>query len=221
MAERLAPIEAALPPGVRMAYLAAPGEVRVRFTGTDPGALDKASDVARSLLGAAVSGEGEETLAASVLRALLDRSATLAVAESLTGGQILSTLVDVPGASASLLGGVVAYATELKASLRGVRADLLANSGAVHPDVAVAMAAGARDRTGADWGLASTGVAGPDPQDGHPPGTAFVAVEPGGAFWRLTVRGDRGIVRHLTTVHALELLRRCVSGLPTGQEQPW
>jgi nicotinamide-nucleotide amidase len=221
VAERLAPVEAALEPGVRMAYLASPGEVRVRFTGTDTDALRKARAQARDLLGAAVSGEGDETLAASVLRALVDRSATLAVAESLTGGQVLSGLVDVAGASAALLGGVVAYATDLKAGLLGVPADLLARSGAVHPDVAVAMAAAVRARTGADWGLATTGVAGPDPQDGRPPGTAFVAVAPDGPVWSLTLRGDRGTVRHVTGVHALELLRRRVCGLPSDQEHVW
>ena len=221
VAQRLQPVEAELPAGVRMAYLASPGEVRVRFTGTGTPRLAQVRDRARELLGAAVSGEGEETLAASVLRALVERSATLAVAESLTGGRILSTLVDVPGASAALLGGVVAYATDLKAALVGVPTDLLARSGAVHPDVAVAMAAGVRERTGATWGLASTGVAGPDPQDGLPPGTTFVAVEPGGPVRNLALRGDRGTVRHLTTVHALDLLRRRVLGLPTGQEPPW
>ncbi len=186
-----------------------------------PTHLTQVRDRAGELLGAAVSGEGEETLAASVLRALVERSATLAVAESLTGGRILSTLVDVPGASAALLGGVVAYATDLKSALLGVPTDLLARTGAVHPDVAVAMAAGIRERAGATWGLASTGVAGPDPQDGLPPGTAFVAVEPGGPVRNLNLRGDRATVRHLTTVHALDLLRRRVLGLPTGQEEPW
>ncbi len=220
VAQRLEPVEAALPPGVRMAYLASPGEVRVRFTGTDPEKLDLARARARDLLGAAVSGEGEESLGASVLRALVERSATLAVAESLTGGQVLSSLVDVPGASAALRGGVVAYATGVKADLLGVPDELLDRVGGVDAGVAQAMAAGVRDRLGADWGVATTGVAGPEAQDGVPPGTVFVAVDPGVAL-PLRLRGDREIVRRLTTVNALELLRRCVLGLPTSQEQPW
>lgn len=108
---------------------------------------------------------------------LLRRSGlTLAVAESLTGGAVTAAIVDVPGASTCLRGGVIAYATDLKATLLGVDAALLAEHGAVHPDVALAMAVGVRERLGADFGLATTGVAGPEPQDGALPGTFHVAV---------------------------------------------
>lgn len=144
-------------------------------------------------------------LAARVLAALTAAGGTVAVAESLTGGAVLATLVAVPGASAALRGGVVAYATDLKATLLGVPADLLAGRGAVDPDVARAMAAGVRERLDADWGLATTGVAGPDPQDGRPPGTFHVAVigpgvsevlsvepEPGAAPGRAEVRAAAG-----------------------------
>ncbi len=221
VAQRLEPLEADLPAGVRLAYLASPGEVRVRFSGTDPAALEQARLRGRELLGAAVSGEGDATLAGSVLAALVERGETLAVAESLTGGQVVSTLVDVPGASAALIAGVVAYATDRKASLLGVPADLLARVGAVHPDVALAMAAGVRQRAGADWGVATTGVAGPDPQDGIEPGTVDVAVSPGDRVLTLRLRGDRAVVRTLATVQALELLRRTLLGLGTDPEQPW
>src|SRR5688572_16713046 len=114
--------------------------------------------------------------AAEVVAALQARGETLAVAESLTGGLLAATLVDVPGASRVFRGGFVAYATELKATLAGVSPELLAEHGPVHPDVAVQLAAGARSRCAADWGLGTTGVAGPDPQDGVPVGTVFVAV---------------------------------------------
>lgn len=118
---------------------------------------------------------------AEVVRLLTAAGSTLAVAESLTGGAVAAAVVDVPGASAVLRGGVVAYATDLKAELLGVPAELLAAHGAVHPDVAVAMAHGVRARLHAAWGLATTGVAGPDPQDGRPPGEYHVAVAgPGG-----------------------------------------
>ncbi|MFJ4714244.1 CinA family protein [Streptomyces sp. NPDC088785] len=114
--------------------------------------------------------------AAGALRLLTERGETLAVAESLTGGLVAAELVSVPGASKVFRGSVTAYATELKHTVLGVDARLLAAHGAVHPDVALQMAAGVRDALGADWGIATTGVAGPDPQDGQPVGTVFVAV---------------------------------------------
>ncbi|EYR62594.1 damage-inducible protein CinA, partial [Actinotalea ferrariae CF5-4] len=127
--------------------------------------------------------------AAEVVRVASRARVTVAVAESLTGGAVTDALVAVPGASACLRGGVVAYATDVKREVLGVDADLLRRRGAVHPDVAVAMAAGVRALLGADYGVATTGVAGPDPQDGQPPGIVHVAVcgphrtvvEPGGS----------------------------------------
>lgn len=123
-------------------------------------------------------------LARAVLDGAAGRGWTLAAAESLTGGLVVATLVDVPGASAVVRGGVVAYATDLKAATLGVDPDLLARRGPVDPEVAGQMAAGVRRALRADIGLATTGVAGPDPQDGHPPGEAYVAVS--------TPAGDRG-----------------------------
>lgn len=114
--------------------------------------------------------------AAQLVRVLGQQGRTIAVAESLTGGLVASTIVAVPGASAVLRGGVVAYATDVKASVLGVDAGLLGRVGAVDSDVADEMAAGVARLLGADYGLATTGVAGPDPQDGQPVGTLFVAV---------------------------------------------
>jgi len=122
------------------------------------------------------SGDGPRPDVTAVVAELTRRGETVAVAESLTGGLVVARLVDVPGASAVVRGGIVAYATELKASLLGVDAALLARVGAVDPAVAAEMAEGVRRRLGATWGVATTGVAGPDPQDGHAPGTAYVAV---------------------------------------------
>ncbi|MFC8294018.1 nicotinamide-nucleotide amidohydrolase family protein [Streptomyces sp. NPDC057242] len=116
------------------------------------------------------------TEAARVLALLAERGQTLAVAESLTGGLVAAELTGVPGASASFRGSVTAYATALKHELLGVDAALLAERGAVDPEVASQMAAGVRVRLGADWGIATTGVAGPEPQDGQPVGTVYVAV---------------------------------------------
>ena len=137
------------------------------------------------------------SLAPDLLVALGARGWSLAVAESLTGGLVSAALVDVPGASSVLRGAVVAYATDLKGSLLDVDRALLDARGAVDPDVAVAMARGVRARLGADVGLATTGVAGPDPQDGQPPGTVHVAVcTPDGVTVRsLQLAGDRALVR--------------------------
>lgn len=146
-------------------------------------------------------------LAARLLAALEARGWTLAVAESLTGGAVCARLVDVPGASRVLRGGIVAYATELKGALLAVDRHLLAERGAVDPDVAVAMAAGVRERLGADVGLATTGVAGPDGQEGRPPGTVHVAVvTPGGSRVASPhVPGDRAQIRAATVREVLEL----------------
>jgi len=145
--------------------------------------------------------------APELLAAVGARGWTLAVAESLTGGLVSATLVDVPGASSVLRGAVVAYSTDLKATLLGVDPVLLEQRGAVDPDVARAMAIGVRARLGADVGLATTGVAGPDPQDGHPPGTVHVAVStPDGTHVRsLRLAGDRAAVRAQSADAALAL----------------
>jgi nicotinamide-nucleotide amidase len=133
---------------------------------------------------------------------------TMATAESLTGGLVAATVVDVPGSSKVLRGGLVVYATDLKHSLAGVDSDLLAAEGPVSAAVAVSLARGARSRCGADWGVATTGVAGPDSQDGVPVGTVFVAVSgPGVEEVRgLSLTGDRPTIRAAAVKAALSLL---------------
>nr|WP_201469555.1 CinA family protein [Microbacterium hydrocarbonoxydans] len=121
------------------------------------------------------------TIASASLAALAERGWTLGVAESLTGGSVASALVAVPGASAVLLGAVVAYATPVKHSLLGVDEVLLRTRGPVQPDVALQMADGVRaavrvDERPADVGIATTGIAGPDSPDGQPVGTVHIAV---------------------------------------------
>jgi nicotinamide-nucleotide amidase len=127
-----------------------------------------------------VSGIGSpadaDAVAVAVVRRLIAEGRTVAAAESLTGGLVCAALTSVPGASAVVRGGVVVYATELKADLAGVPEAVLEADGPVAASTAAAMASGVRDRLGADVGLATTGVAGPDPQDGQPPGTVHVAV---------------------------------------------
>jgi nicotinamide-nucleotide amidase len=147
-------------------------------------------------------------LARTAIELLIARDETVATAESLTGGLVAAALTSVPGSSAAVRGGVVAYATELKAALLGVPADLLERHGAVHGAVAEAMAEGARDRLGASTGVATTGVAGPDPAEGKPVGTVFVAVAgPGGlASRQLALTGHREEIRAATVESALGLL---------------
>ncbi|WP_431037229.1 CinA family protein [Streptomyces sp. P6-2-1] len=117
-----------------------------------------------------------ENAAVDVIALAREAGQTVAVAESLTGGLVAAELTAAPGASAAFRGSVTAYATELKHRLLGVDPALLAREGAVHPEVAAHMASGVRDALGADWGAATTGVAGPEPQDGRPVGTVYVAV---------------------------------------------
>jgi nicotinamide-nucleotide amidase len=153
--------------------------------------------------------------AAAALAALEERGQTLAVAESLTGGLLAATIVDIPGASRSFRGGLVVYATDLKASLAGVPADLLDARGPVDPDVAVELARGACRTCGADWGVGTTGVAGPDPQHGVPAGTVFVGLAgPGDVVRvrRLDLSGDRPAIRRATVEAALRLLSEALTG---------
>ena len=156
------------------------------------------------------------SLADEVHQALLARGQTLAVAESLTGGLLGAAITGVPGASATFRGGVVAYATELKTALLGVDAGLLGRVGPVDPGVAAAMAVGVRERLGATYGLATTGVAGPDPQDGRLPGEVYVAVSgPGGELpRRLELAGDRAAVRDAAVTGALALLADVLANPP-------
>jgi nicotinamide-nucleotide amidase len=145
------------------------------------------------------------TLAADLLTALAAKGWTVAVAESLTGGLVAASIVDVPGASASMRGGVVAYATDVKHEVLGVDAALLEAQGAVDPAVAAQMAEGVRRLLRADVGIATTGVAGPEPQDGRPVGTVCLAVVTphGGATSTVSLAGDRGAIRRAATEAAL------------------
>ncbi|MDS1271690.1 CinA family protein [Lipingzhangella sp. LS1_29] len=145
--------------------------------------------------------------------------ATLAVAESLTGGLIGARLTQRSGASAYFRGAVVCYATEVKERVLGVSPHLLATRGAVDPMVAQALALGVRQVLTAGYGLAVTGVAGPDPQDGVAPGTVYVAVcDPEGEVSSVTVaaRGNREDVREQAVHAALELLVTVLERAPAA-----
>jgi PncC family amidohydrolase len=148
--------------------------------------------------------------AAAVLDALSSAGHTLAVAESLTGGLLSATVTDVPGASAVFRGGVCAYSSDLKVSLLDVPDDLVRSDGVVSASVADAMARGARERLTATYALSTTGVAGPDPQEGKPVGTVFVAVSgpEGTDTHELRLNGDRQAIRQRTCLAVLGVLRR-------------
>ena len=157
-----------------------------------------------------MADHAEATPAARVVEVLRRHGLTIAVAESLTGGLLVAELVSVPGASAVVRGGVVAYATDLKAALLGVDPELLDAVGAIHPDVAKQMAAGVRARLGADIGVATTGAAGPDPQDGHAPGEVWLGFAIGDEVTAvvLALGGDRAAIRGDTVSESLLRLRQ-------------
>lgn len=154
-------------------------------------------------------------LARRLQDACVGRHLTVATAESCTGGLVAARLTDVPGSSASFVGGVVAYADEVKRAELGVPEELLAEHGAVSPEVAAAMAEGVTRRLGADVAVAVTGIAGPDGGTPEKPvGRVHVhAAGPDGALARmLDLPGERHQVRLRATVTALHLLRRLLMG---------
>jgi nicotinamide-nucleotide amidase len=144
-----------------------------------------------------------EEKVALVHGALLERGETVACAESLTGGEVAAALSALAGASAVFVGGVVSYATEVKRTVLGVTADEV-----ISAECAEQMARGVRERLGSDWAVSTTGVAGPDLQEGHPAGTVFIGIAgPDGSsavLHRFT--GDREQVRAAAVVAATEVL---------------
>lgn len=137
---------------------------------------------------------------------------TVATAESLTAGMVCAELGSVPGASGMLMGAVVAYQNSVKERLLGVSADLLARAGSVDAEVARRMAQGVRRLTGATLGVATTGVAGPEPHDGQPVGTVFIALADEYGAWcaRHHFEGNRSAVRRRTTAQALLQLQQAI-----------
>lgn len=143
--------------------------------------------------------------------ALRAAGATVTTAESLTAGRLAARLTDTPGSSATYRGGFVTYATELKRTLLGVPDAVIDSVGVVSAECAEAMARGAREAVGATYGLSTTGVAGPDEQEGKPVGTVYVGIAgpDGTASVRLSLSGTRAEIQHDTCTFAVdELLRR-------------
>jgi PncC family amidohydrolase len=159
--------------------------------------------------------------ATETLELLGATGATLATVESLTGGRLAALITAVPGASASYLGGFVTYATELKEALVGVPHELVERYGVVSAECARAMAGGCRDATGATYALSTTGVAGPDSQEGKPVGTVFVGVASphGVSSWSMELVGDRHQVQDRACREALSALCGMVGKTP-GEQPP-
>ena len=199
-------------PSATIAFLASGIEgIKVRITAkadtaeVADAAIAAEEAIVRSLVGDIVFGVDDETMEHAVVSLLADRGLTLAVAESVTGGLIGSRITNVPGASRVFRGGVVAYASEVKFDVLDVPEGLV-----VTEEAAMAMAEGVRRRLKADVGLAVTGVAGPDPQEGMPPGTVFFGMAIGDDVEARPMRmpGDRERIRTFSTISLLDWLRK-------------
>lgn len=165
-----------------------------------------------------MTSSAETSSAERVIKSLAARGLTLGTAESLTGGLVCAHLVDVPGASSVVRGAVVAYASDLKAEILGVDADLLTTRGAVDPEVALGMAQGVRRLLGVDIGVATTGVAGPEPADGQPVGRVYVAVDLDSdrRVVGLDLTGDRQSIREEAVEKSLQLVLQVCGLTPAG-----
>ena len=221
LAERIEKWEEALPSYLKLAYLPAPGIVRLRLSAYEVEGEQVREEIERrfaelrELIPDYVVGFETATVEEQVHELLIERGATLALAESCTGGKIASKFTAMAGASAYLLAGVVAYANEAKTNILGVDAELIRRHGAVSEEVARAMAEGARRVAGADYALATTGIAGP---------TGGTAEKPVGTVWfalatptetialKHACGTDRGQVIDRATAYAIRLLRDKLQG---------
>jgi nicotinamide-nucleotide amidase len=199
-----------------VAFLASAGEVRIRLTAAAPSRaqglelIRPVEEEVRSRLGDAVFGADEDSLEGTVADLLAERELLLACAESLTGGSLGARITAIPKASSYFLGSAVCYSKDAKRDVLGVPDEILDGPGTVSEECAIAMALGARRAYGADVGLSTTGVAGPDSLEGKPPGTLFVGLVADGAEEARGIRapGDRDQVRRWAEQAALDLLRR-------------
>jgi nicotinamide-nucleotide amidase len=206
-----------------IAFLASGGEIKVRITAKAADhdeALQLITPVEatiRDRLGTLVFGTDGDTIEVVVLNALEERGWTLGTAESATGGLVAGRITSVPGSSRTFRGSIVAYATDVKESVLGVPADVIATHGVVSEPAAIAMAEGARSVLGVDVALGLTGSAGPDPQE-QPIGTVVIAVAtPDGTRVRtFRMPGDRERVRTFATTASLQLIRLSLQGVAWG-----
>ncbi len=212
------PLGALVAAGLEVGYCARPGQVDVRLIArcaTAGAIVREAEAIVQSLLGEFIYGYDDEEMETVVVRRLAARRQTLALAESCTGGGIANRITNVPGASAVFRGGWVTYSNEAKQTNLGVRAETLAAHGAVSRAVAQEMAEGARARSGADFAIAVTGIAGPDGGTAEKPvGTVYLALagEFGTEVLHKVNAYEREGFKQVTAQQALELLRRKLAG---------
>ena len=222
LADRIADIATDLP-NLSLAYLPGAEGVDLRLTsaGRDPTTADellaRAAERLRERLGSSLYAEAETDLAAVVIDLCLAHQTTVAVGESCTGGLIGARLTAVPGSSAVFLGGVIAYADEVKTALLAVLAEDIRTHGAVSEPVTRAMATGARARFGSGIGIGVSGIAGPGGGTAEKPvGTVWIAVDVLGSVTAMVRRypGDREEIRRRAAQSALDMVRLAL--LPTG-----
>ena len=209
-----------------LATYAKPCEVRLRATAKAAGAEEAEAMLApvvaevRAALGDYVYGVDVKGLEAVCFQLLKERNLTLSTAESCTGGRVAERITALPGVSSVYRGGVVSYWTSVKAAVLGVPQETLDQYGAVSEETARAMAEGARQITGADIAVSVTGVAGPDRDErDNPVGLVYIGLAtPEGTFCRRTDSGRRrrDRIQELAANHALDVVRRYLTGLPIG-----
>ncbi len=213
-----------------ISVLSSPGNIEIRLIAHGSqeeraNRLDRLSRRIRQLAGRAVYGEGSDaTLESEVGRRLISAGMTVATAESCTGGLVAERLTRVPGSSAYFLGSVVAYENRIKTELLGVRPETIEDSGAVSQQVVEEMASGIVERLSADFGVAISGIAGPDGgTEEKPVGTVYIGIAQKGdesQLRQLRLPGDREKIRWLASQWALELLRRRLTALDSVRDRP-
>jgi len=198
-------------PGIELGYCARPGEVEVRVIG-DRKAIQSADVIIRGELGLSIFSDNDEALEEVVVRLLKQRKQTLATAESCTGGLIANQITNVSGASEVFLAGYITYANSAKNDVLNVDSKLIEKNGAVSEAVARAMGEGARTRAASTYGLATTGIAGPNGgSDEKPVGTVYIALaseDSETVARKFLFPTDRETFKQLAAQAALDLLRR-------------
>jgi nicotinamide-nucleotide amidase len=197
-------------PGIELGYCARPGEVDVRIIG-ESDAVSRADAIIEDELGWSIFSTNDETLEEVLVKLLTDRKATLAIAESCTGGLLATRITNVPGASAVFLAGYICYANEAKIDMLNIDRQLIEKHGAVSEPVARALAQHARMRAGSTYALATTGIAGPTGgSPDKPTGTVYIALATPAEVTvkRFFFPTDRETFKQIATQAALDLLRR-------------
>jgi nicotinamide-nucleotide amidase len=198
-------------PGVEVTILSGREGIELHLLAQDPEALEEIDNLMSGRLGSDLYARDGGSLADVCGSLLYERGKTVATAESCTAGMLAAAITEVPGSSSWYRGGVVVYSEDLKTKLAGVKAESIAEHGAVSERVACELAAGVRSRCGADFGIGITGVAGPGGGTTEKPvGLVHIALDDGldVGHWRILQFGDRHLVRRRTVTAALDRLRR-------------